>query len=703
MKKLSIIIPCYNEEKTIEELLNKVIDVELPENWKKEIIVVDDGSKDKTREILKKYKDKAKIVFKNKNEGKGSAIKEGFKYVTGDYILIQDADLEYDPNDYKKLLEPIDKNEAQIVIGVRKFNKFRLFYFGGKLLTKIFNFFIGSNFSDNATCYKLFPKSLVSKLLKYKENNFVFDNVCLSYEFFKSGLKIKEVEINYNPREKGKKIKIKDGFFILVKILDIYSKTKKGENTIKILSVVLIISIYTLLAINNIGSPFLHISEDNNGLYGVAVINWLNKGIINLKFGMYGTNFIDNNFDPNNFYTHHPSFFLIPTYIFYKFFGISEVTTRLSIFFVYLISLIIFYFALSKIFEEKYMPLLISLIFAILPASLYYGKLLETAVFGVPMGLITLSLFVFYKFNRSKLNLILFFLSILFGGLTNWFYYFMPFSIWLYVMFCTDFKKNEKNNLLFFIPIFTIFVFLLNFLHFYILKGANFYKDLKDVFHTRTGNIPFTLWLFSIWNRLSLNFTIFFLITSFIGFILFIKNFKNFHILLPLILFPLSNLFVFKQWSTHPYGVIFFSGAIASLTGLIFYESFKKNLSLGIFFVILIFSLGYYFSSKNMNNFYNKLLILGSKDIEFLKLIKDKVNSYDVCEAKNDLGIGFDGIIQWYIRKSILKSPECINKSKIILIGNPNFGKFYQDELTSFLNNSYKFIGCLDFWCVLEK
>jgi hypothetical protein len=270
-------------------------------------------------------------------------------------------------------------------------------------------------------------------------------------------------------------------------------------------------------------------------------------------------------------------------------------------------------------------------------------------------------------------------------------------------MFCTDFKKNEKNNLLFFIPIFTIFVFLLNFLHFYILKGANFYKDLKDVFHTRTGNIPFALWLFSIWNRLSLNFTIFFLITSFIGFILFIKNFKNFHILLPLILFPLSNLFVFKQWSTHPYGVIFFSGAIASLTGLIFYESFKKNLLLGIFSVILIFSLGYYFSSKNMNNFYNRLLILGAKDIKFLKLIKDKVNNYDICEAKNDLGLGFDGIIQWYIRKSILKSPECINKSKIILIGNPNFGKFYQEELNNFLNNGYKFIGCLDFWCVLEK
>jgi glycosyltransferase involved in cell wall biosynthesis len=701
--KISIIIPCHNEEKTIKELLNKVLEVQLPENWKKEIIVVDDGSNDNTKNILKKYKDKVKIIFKNKNEGKGAALKEGLKHATGDYILIQDADLEYDPNDYIKLIEPIDRNEAQIVIGIRKFNKFNLFYFGGKLLTKIFNFFIGSNFSDNATCYKLFPRKLVSQILKYKENDFSFDNVCLSYELFKSGLKIKEVEINYNPRKEGKKIKIKDGFIVLFKILDIYSKTKKGENLIKISSIVLIIFIYTLLVLNNINSPFFHISEDNNGLYGVVAMNWLNKGILNLKFGMYTKDFIDSNFDPNNFYTHHPAFFLIPTYIFYKIFGISEAITRLSVFFVYLISLIIFYLALIKIFNQKTLPLLISLVFAVLPSSIYYGKLLELAVFGVPTALITFSLFVFYKFKSSKLNLALFLISILIGGLTNWFYYFMPLSIWLYVVFFGDFKKNERRSLLIFIPILTIFVFLLNLLHFYILRGPIFYEDLKNAFYARSWNAPLIPWFLSIWSRLNLNFTIFFLITSFIGFILFIKNLKSFKVIVPLILYPIFILLVFRQWSTHPYGVIFFSGAIASLTGLIFYEGFKKNTLTGVILVILIFSLGYYSSSKQMDIFYNKLWILGPKDIEFLKIIKTNLKDYDVCEAKNDIGLGFSGIIQWYLKKSILGSPECINKSKIVLIGNPNFGKFYQEELNNFLNNGYKFIGCLDFWCVLEK
>lgn len=104
-----------------------------------------------------------------------------------------------------------------------------------------------------------------------------------------------------------------------------------------------------------------------------------------------------------------------------------------------------------------------------------------------------------------------------------------------------------------------------------------------------------------------------------------------------------------------------------------------------------------------MDYFYNKFLILGPKDIEFLKLVKDKISDYYICEAKNDLGIGFDGIIRWYLRKNILFSPECINRSTVVLVGNPNIGEFYFNETKKFLSKNYKLIGCLDFWCVLKK
>lgn len=582
--KLSIIVPVYNEEKTIGQILNKVLEVKLINNWVKEVVVIDDGSTDETREILKKFKDKIKIVLKNKNEGKGAAIKEGLKHINGDYILIQDADLEYDPEEYNKLLEPISNHQANIVIGVRNFKGFSIFYYGGIFLTKIFNLLLGTHFKDNATCFKLFPKSLVKNLLKYSRNDFVFDNVCLSYELFKSGLKIKEIEINYRPRKINKKIKIKDGFLILKEIFLIFLQTKRGKFCVKLTSIFLIASLYSLLAINNITAPFIHVSEDNNGLYGISTINWLEKGALNLKFGIYGVDLIKDKYDPQKFYTHHPQFFLVPTYIIYKFFGISEKTTRLGPFLIYLFSLIIFYLSLTKIFkEETYMPLLISLIFIILPSSIYYGKLLETAVFGVPFALITFSFFVFYLNNKNNLNFILFLTSILIGGLTNWFYYFLPISIWFYFLFIkNDLPKTERKKFLLFIPITVLVVSLLNILHFYILKGPNFYNELKYVYKLRTGGglngELLRFWLNAIFQRLDLNFTKFFLITSFIGLFLFFKNIKKFKIFIPLLTFPLLILLVFKQWSAHPYGVIFFSPIIAVLTGIIFYEGFRKKL-----------------------------------------------------------------------------------------------------------------------------
>lgn len=173
------------------------------------------------------------------------------------------------------------------MIGVRKHKGWGAFYYGGIILTKIFNLLIGSNFKDNATCYKLFPQHFKKSLLKYPQNDFVFDNVCLTYELFKSGLRIKEVEISYNPRNIGKKIKIEDGFLILREILSIFLSIDRGKNMIKLTSICLIILIYSFFAIQNINSYFIHISEDNNGLYGLAAINWLERGIFNLKFGIY--------------------------------------------------------------------------------------------------------------------------------------------------------------------------------------------------------------------------------------------------------------------------------------------------------------------------------------------------------------------------------------------------------------------------------
>src|SRR3989344_9556002 len=175
--KLYIIIPCYNEEKTIASIIEQVKKAALPNQWEKEIIVVDDKSTDNSRGILKSLNNSSlKVIFKDKNEGKGSALKIGFKVASGDYILIQDADFEYDTNDYYKLIELVDKNPGAVVIGSRNLKNnnvpfSKIYFYGGQLLTKVFNLLFLNKLSDITSCYKVFPKSLIPQMLRRPNND----------------------------------------------------------------------------------------------------------------------------------------------------------------------------------------------------------------------------------------------------------------------------------------------------------------------------------------------------------------------------------------------------------------------------------------------------------------------------------------------------------------------------------------------------
>lgn len=215
--KLSIIVPVFNEEKTIKEIITKIEKVVLP--IEKEIIVVDDGSFDKTKIILNELKKQFNfsLIENQKNQGKGAAIKTGFKRTTGDFIIIQDADLEYDPKDYPALLEPLLKNEVKIVYGSRLLVKnpysSKFYFLGGQFLTLIFNLLFRTNLTDINTCYKVFKREVFENL-ELREKRFAFCEE-VTCQLVKKGYKIKEVPIHYNPRsfEGGKKICWwKDGF-----------------------------------------------------------------------------------------------------------------------------------------------------------------------------------------------------------------------------------------------------------------------------------------------------------------------------------------------------------------------------------------------------------------------------------------------------------------------------------------------------------
>lgn len=232
--KLSIIIPVFNEEKTIFKVLERVSSIKI-ESVDKEIIVVDDGSRDKTADQINKFlksKEKIKHFVHLKNLGKGAAVKTGIKNATGDYIIIQDADLEYDPKYIGKLIKEINKDGKTVVYGTRlkrlpNFKKeertlqFLTHYFGNRFLSLVTSILYGQWITDMETGYKLIPKNLAGKI-KLNAKGFEFEPEITS-KLLKSGYKIKEVPISANPRGygEGKKLNtVKDGlkaFWYLLK------------------------------------------------------------------------------------------------------------------------------------------------------------------------------------------------------------------------------------------------------------------------------------------------------------------------------------------------------------------------------------------------------------------------------------------------------------------------------------------------------
>jgi len=217
MTNISIIIPCYNEINTIKKIIEKI---KKYSPYKNEIIVIDDYSNDGSREVLNKYlkTEISKLILSDKNYGKGYCIRRGIKEASGEIILIQDADLEYDPKDYEKLVNPIIKNYADVVYGSRFIgsDEKRVLFFwhsvGNKILTLFSNMFTNLNLTDMENCYKVF-KSDVIKNIKLKENRFGFEPE-VTAKIAKMNLKIFEVGVRYYGRKysEGKKITWRDGF-----------------------------------------------------------------------------------------------------------------------------------------------------------------------------------------------------------------------------------------------------------------------------------------------------------------------------------------------------------------------------------------------------------------------------------------------------------------------------------------------------------
>ncbi|OGB63068.1 MAG: glycosyl transferase [Caldithrix sp. RBG_13_44_9] len=224
--KLSIVIPVYNEKKYIQEIVRRVRQVNLS-GIEKEIIIVDDYSDDGSRQVIKEQLESLvdKVIYQEKNKGKGAALRSGFQAVTGDIVIVQDADLEYDPQEYDKLLKPILDEKADVVYGSRfvgsEPHRVLLFwhYVGNKILTLLSNMFTNMNLTDMETCYKMFRREVLDGV-KIEQDRFGFEPE-ITAKVARRHWRIYEVGISYSGRNyaEGKKIKWKDGLSAIWYIL----------------------------------------------------------------------------------------------------------------------------------------------------------------------------------------------------------------------------------------------------------------------------------------------------------------------------------------------------------------------------------------------------------------------------------------------------------------------------------------------------
>ena len=229
--KLSVIICVFNEINTIQEIIRRVLNCKLPKNYNKELVIVDNNSNDGTKNILEKYKkdNNIKIIYQNKNMGKGNSLRKGIEYSKGDLIIFQDADLEYNPGEYINLMSFMNSNKLDAVFGSRilknnSYHVYKLNKIAVVLLTYLINLLFSAKYTDTATNYKLCKRNVLNKL-NLQSNYFNIDFEIAS-KLAKYKYKVGETKISYNPRKykDGKKIKFIDAIYSILTILNCYFK-----------------------------------------------------------------------------------------------------------------------------------------------------------------------------------------------------------------------------------------------------------------------------------------------------------------------------------------------------------------------------------------------------------------------------------------------------------------------------------------------
>ena len=476
-----------------------------------------------------------------------------------------------------------------------------------------------------------------------------------------------------------------------------------------------VLAIYLALALPNINTQFFHVSEDTNGSNGTAAYNWYRFSPGALKGGLVVNWLTEAELGSGavTYYADHPVGFLLPTYILYKIFGVDEWTTRLGPLFLMTVAFGFLFFALARIFQNPATAFWSVLGIVLLPGAVYYGKHLDMSPPSLAWSLITFSLFIFLYFKSNRLNTFLFLSAVVLGGFVAWHFYFMPFSLWLFLLLTKSGKEVAKRKLLLFLlPLIVFLTFVLNLLHIYVLAGQDGLRALQGSFFNRTGGGVLLFngsWYQTMISRFELNLTWWFLLLGLAGFLYFLMTERSRpkrDLLMPLWLMPLAILLVFQQWSTHPFGPIYFLPIVGIGVGFLWEFILKRFRLYGVLIVALLIFGGVLFTRQRLNYFYNDFLILTQQDIVLLEeRVALEIQDNQLCVGRNDL-LYYEGIVSWYIRKKPLSSPGCLSQESVrtaLLLRLS--GDLYRKEIERFLQAGFtvKQEDCPGMWCLATK
>lgn len=498
---------------------------------------------------------------------------------------------------------------------------------------------------------------------------------------------------------------------IITNILDQF-KQRIPTKLQKKLSIVLVLTSVVLLHLflitQNISDPFLRYNEDNNALYSIAAQNFSSNGVFPLKFGLATGKIVGG--AEMQYYTHHPSFFVLPTALIYSVFGVSELTTRLAPALFSVMSVVLIFLLVLETRKKLLLAFFASFLLATAPALAFYGKMLDPEVFVIFFSLLSIYLFYLQKRIENRYLKYTLFASIFFGMTMGWHFYFTGLVIWLAIL--SEKKYPNRRLLLLGLPILVLVTVSLQVGQFWLLSGENGVQGFLEAGALRTEGVAWPEWsrkMLTI-GQYEYGAVAIFIASAWAIFVtlLSIKR-REFSLPTILLMIPVLIMVIFRQWMMHFYSLMYFAPFIALALAEVLnisYEVLKKiagsTLIAGV--VVFYLLLGKYFFTTQALAFFENAFSVDRNTIETLKIIKSAKTQDIICFGESSTGQVVEAIYGYYLEARMFNIKNCALNKKVNLavIGNPQISAFEAKIYEEYQQMGYTMLGCGGKICALE-